>query len=111
MTYASKFIIDLLLIAWIAGCEIGAAGVHTTSLPFLLWITHSITEDAVAARLVELTALLVAAAFCVLTLIAVVMGCEDALNWSVILSWSIGRKSRNGHLVVLSNHTIVVYEP
>lgn len=78
-THASDLIVNLLLITSIAGCEIDSASIHATSLPFILWIAHDVTEDTVTAGLIELTTLLVAAALGVLALVTITVGSENAL--------------------------------
>lgn len=114
-TYTSEFVLNLPLLTLIASSEIRTASHHTAGLPLLMRIAHGITEDAVASRLVELTALLVAAAFGVLMLIAVVFGGENALfakttNISDILVDEYCRRDGESHLIVVSEHgtTVVI---
>lgn len=61
-----------------------------------MWIAHRVTEDAVATGLVEFAALLVAAAFSVLTLFAVVVSSEDTLGERKMLAtvWRLKGFSR-----------------
>jgi hypothetical protein len=83
---ACELIINLALFAGIALRKFVAALLRRALAPVIARVIRDIAEDAMATSLVELSALLFAAVPSVLALLAVITGCENALE-EVSESW------------------------